>query len=139
MTRQSEPQHVRVPDDQLDYDENLIFMYQGERFTGVGYEDVPGRGLEEISYVDGLQEGPAREWYPSGQLRRDTSFRANALHGHDREYREDGTLVSETVYEYGVRVRSRTFAQDGSVVKSFDLSEESSDFQRLQRRRAKYG
>src|SRR5260221_2689943 len=100
MTRQSEPQHVRVPDDQLDYDENLIFMYQGERFTGVGYEDVPGRGLEEISYVYGLQEGPAREWYPSGQLRRGTSFCDNALNMNDREDREDGTLESESVYAY---------------------------------------
>jgi hypothetical protein len=77
MTRQPEPLPARVPDDQLHYDENLIYTYRGERFTGVGYEDVPGRGLEEISYVDGLQEGPARDWYPSGQLRGETMFRAN--------------------------------------------------------------
>jgi hypothetical protein len=36
-------------------------------------------------------------------------------------------------------VRSRTFAEDGAVVKSFDLSEESPTFAELQRLRAQYG
>lgn len=139
MTGQAEQPHARVPDDVLDYDENLVYTYQGERFTGVGYDEVPGYGLSEISYVDGLQEGPTRDWYPSGQLKSEWMYRANARHGHSREYREDGTLVSEAIYEYGVRVRSRTFAEDGSVVDRFDLSEESPTFKLLQRLRARFG
>jgi hypothetical protein len=144
MTGEAEQPHVRVSDDELDYDyldndSHLVFMYKSKRFTGVSYDDVPYDGLFEISYVDGLQEGPQRAWYLSGQLKSETLFRADMRHGHDREYREDGALALETLYEYGVRVSSRTFAEDGSVVDSFDLSKESRDFDLLQRRRAQYG
>ena len=139
MSEQSEQPQVRVPDVELDYDADLVFMYKGKRFTGVSYDDNSFHGLTEISFVDGLQEGPEREWYLSGRLKSETMFRADIRHGHDREYREDGTLASETIYEYGVRVRARTFAEDGSVVDSFDLSEESPDFELLQSRRAQYG
>jgi antitoxin component YwqK of YwqJK toxin-antitoxin module len=65
-----------VPDALLDFDENLVCTYEGERFTGVGYKDVPGYAVSEISHVDGLQEGPAREWYPSGQLKAETMLHA---------------------------------------------------------------
>jgi hypothetical protein len=144
MTGEDEQHNTRVPDDELDYDyldndSHLVFMHKGKRFTGASYDDDPYDGLWEVSYVDGLQEGPERAWYLSGQLKSETMFRADMRHGHDREYREDGTLASETIYEYGVRVNSRTFAEDGSVVASFALSEESRDFDLLQRRRAQYG
>jgi antitoxin component YwqK of YwqJK toxin-antitoxin module len=144
MTGQADKQNIRVPDDELNYDyldndSHLVFMYKGKRFTGVSYDDDPSNGLWEVSYVDGLQEGPERAWYLSGQLKRETMYRADMRHGHDREYHEDGMLASETLYEYGVPVRARTFAEDGSVVDSFDLSEESRDFELLQYRRAQYG
>jgi hypothetical protein len=32
-----------VPDDDLDFDEDLIHTYRGELFTGVGYEESNGR------------------------------------------------------------------------------------------------
>lgn len=144
MTGEAEQQHTRVPDDELNFDyldndSHLVFTYKGKRFTGVSYDDDPVDGLWEVSYVDGLQEGPERKWYLSGQLKSETMFRADMRHGHNREYREDGTLASESLYEYGVRVSARTFAEDGSVVDSFVISEESRDFDLLQRRRAQYG
>jgi hypothetical protein len=53
MTRAGE----RVPDVELDYDEDLIYLYHGKRFTGTAYEDAPGVGLSEASDVDGWQGG----------------------------------------------------------------------------------
>jgi hypothetical protein len=53
---------VRVPDSELDFDEDSFCTYNGVPFTGVGYEVVPDRGLSEVTYREGLQEGPARDW-----------------------------------------------------------------------------
>ncbi len=139
MTGPAEQPTARVPDALLDFDENIVFTYKGQLFTGIAYEDDPVHGLSEISYVDGLQEDPARDWYPSGQLKAEVMFHANSRHGHDREYREDGTLAAETIYEHGVRVSSRTLADDGRVMDRWDISEGSPNFARLQRLRAQYG
>jgi deoxyribonuclease V len=94
-----------VPDSELDYDGNLFFTYRGEAFTGVAYEDVPGKWLSEVSYRDGAQDGVAREPSPSGKLRVESWYRENTLHGFSREYNENQVKVSEEIYEYGILVR----------------------------------
>lgn len=139
MTSQDDQAAVRVPDALLDYDAELIYTYNGQRFTGVGYEEEPERGLSEISYVDGVQEGPSRDWYPSGQLKGETIYKDNVRHGHNREFREDGTLSLEEIYEHGVLVRSATFDENGNMVERFELSRDSPNFARLQRLRKQFG
>jgi antitoxin component YwqK of YwqJK toxin-antitoxin module len=123
----------RIPDDELDFDENLNYFHNGELFTGVGYSDIPGGGLSEISYRNGLQHGAARDWYPSGMLKGEWIFRHNVRHGVSRELREDGSLISEKVYEFGILVESKEFDPAGRVAESFKISEDSPNFRRLQR------
>lgn len=130
---------VRIPDALLDFDEELVYTYQGRRFTGIAYEDQPGVGRSEISYVDGRQEGLARDWYPSGRLKGETMYVANGRHGHSREFREDGTLASEASYEYDILVRSTRFDEQGNTVERFDIPEEGPGFAHLQRLRENFG
>jgi hypothetical protein len=130
---------LRVPDDQIDYDDELVYFYRGERFTGIGYDDVPDFGLSEVSYADGLQDGPARDWFPSGQLKSEALFHKNLRHGLSREFREDGSLASEEIYEYGVHLRSCAFDADGRETITFELSEESPNYRILQRLRSQFG
>lgn len=129
----------RVKDDQLDFDENLIYYLDGRRFTGIGYEEVPGKEISEIKYVNGVQDGPAREWYPSGQLKSESIYRDNVLHGHDRKFREDGSLASEKHYEHGVLVRSVEWDENGHPVSSFEISEDSPSYDILRRIRRSTG
>jgi hypothetical protein len=72
---------LRVPDDQIDYTDDLVYFYEEERLTGIGYDDAPGFGLSDISYVGGFQQGPARDWYPSGQLKSEAIF--SRIYGTD--------------------------------------------------------
>ena len=113
MNDGKESQPHRVPDELLDYDEELFYTYNGESFTGVGYADVPGHGLSEISYVDGAQDGPARDWYPSGQLKYEADYKLNTRHGITREFREEGSLASEMTYDHGVLIRSVKYDGQG--------------------------
>jgi antitoxin component YwqK of YwqJK toxin-antitoxin module len=127
-----------VPDESLDYDEELIYTYRGQRFTGVGYSDVPGHGRSEISYVQGMQDGAARDWYPSGQLKYEANYRENARHGTTREYGEDGSLIVEALYEHSVLVKSTRYDKCGVVVDSYAISERDPNFVRLQHLRERF-
>lgn len=126
---------LRVPDGQLDYDEELIYWLRGEKFTGIGYEEIPGRGVSEISYRDGLQDGPARDWYPSGVLKGESIYHKNLLHGHVREFRENGSLISDKEYEHGILVRSVEYDASGEMTSSSTLAESSPNYSRLKRLR----
>jgi antitoxin component YwqK of YwqJK toxin-antitoxin module len=138
MNDDKESQPHRVPDEFLDYDDELFYTYNGESFTGVGYADVPGHGLSEISYVDGAQDGPARDWYPSGQLKYEANYKLNTRHGLTREFREEGSLASEMTYDHGVLIRSVTYDGQGKVTDHYEISQDDPNFSRLRRLR-EYG
>jgi antitoxin component YwqK of YwqJK toxin-antitoxin module len=89
--------------------------------------------------VNGLQEGPARDWYASGRLRSETMFHKGVGHGHDRRYREDGSVESESSYEFGVHTRSVVFDESGHGRETFVLAEGSLNHRLLQRLRAQHG
>ncbi|GGK05300.1 hypothetical protein GCM10010123_38960 [Pilimelia anulata] len=92
----------RVSDEHLDFDDDQVFYFEGRRFTGISFSDEPVRS--EISYVNGLQNGPARDWYSSGGLMSETNYRDDVKHGEEREYFEDGLLKARRLYENGVLV-----------------------------------
>jgi antitoxin component YwqK of YwqJK toxin-antitoxin module len=117
MTDGKESQPRRVPDELLDYNEELFYTYNGESFTGVGYADVPG------------------DWYPSSQLKYEANYKVNTRHGSTREFREDGSLASEMTYDHGVLVRSVTYDGQGRVVDHYEISEGDPNFAQLRRLR----
>ena len=123
---------LRVEDSELDYGPDLIFTYQGQLFTGIAYEDVPGKWLSEVCYRDGMQDGPAREWYPSGALRSETYYYENASHGTSREWDESGRLIAEERYEYGILVSRKMLDSSGNVAESFEITPEHQHYARLE-------
>jgi hypothetical protein len=130
---------ARVPDSELDFDEELTYTWHGELFTGVGFEEMPGGGLSEVSYKYGIQEGPAVDWYPAGGVRGESHFQENVLHGKMREYTEDGALSSESSYEYGILVERRDRNANGDIVTSFTIDPESEVYSMLERYRRERG
>lgn len=114
---------TRVPE--LEYDEELIYRWRGELFTGIGYDDGSPTGLSEVSYRYGVQEGPARDWYPSGALKAESYFRENVQHGVAREYAEDGEVRSEAVYEYGILLSKSARGVDGEYRRIYKLADDS--------------
>jgi antitoxin component YwqK of YwqJK toxin-antitoxin module len=130
-----EVESPRVQFSELDYDGELIYTLGGHPFTGIAYEEVPGKWRSELSYRDGMQEGIARDWYDSGVLKEDSYFRENVRHGPWKSYDSDGTLASEEFYEYGIHVSRRTYSSDGEIVDSWAISPASSTYRLLEKYR----
>lgn len=134
----NEPE-LRVPDSELDFEDELFYRWRGAPFTGVGYEEIPGGGLSEVTYRYGVQEGPARDWYPSGALKGESNFQENVQHGTSIEYAEDGTAITEASYEYGILVERKEQDEDGHLVTTFVLPPDSETFALLERYRREKG
>ena len=113
-------------------------MWHGEPFTGVAFEESNGRVVEELSFVDGIQHGVAREWYPSGRLRVEWHYYRNVRHGISREFDENGRLASEAVHEYGIKTRERRWEGD-RLVESYELPADDPRRDKLARRRETEG
>ncbi|WP_405873883.1 MULTISPECIES: toxin-antitoxin system YwqK family antitoxin [unclassified Streptomyces] len=111
-----------VPDDDLDFDEDLIYTYRGELFTGVGYEESDGRRISEIHYVNGRQEGVSRGWHADGSLCEETSYRQNVLHGTRFRYDTEGHVRLEEKYEYGILLSKVERNAQREVTDTFELT-----------------
>jgi antitoxin component YwqK of YwqJK toxin-antitoxin module len=129
----------RVPDSELDYDADLTYTHGGVLFTGIAYEEIPGGGISEVSYRNGMQDGVSRDWYPSGALKGEASYRENVQHGPMREYDEQGVLVHEAVYEFGILISSVKRDASGQVLESFEIDEGNPNFALLERFRRSSG
>lgn len=127
-----------VPDSALDYGPDLIVTLDGVAFTGIAYEDSPAHGRSELSYREGLQDGPARDWYPSGVLKGESPYVQGVIHGFVKEFAESGQLLSEVLYTYGIRVLIRQYL-DGSLVSELRVEPDDFTAELLSRLRAEWG
>jgi antitoxin component YwqK of YwqJK toxin-antitoxin module len=129
----------RVPDSELDFDDDLIYRWRGELFTGVGFEESPDGALSEASYEYGVQQGPARDWYPSGDLKGESHFHDNVQHGVTREYSQEGSLLMESFYEYGILVEKRERGSSGEMSTTYVLAPDEETYRTLERYRRERG
>jgi hypothetical protein len=130
---------IRVPDSELDFNEDLIYRWRGRLFTGVGFEESPDGALSEVSYECGVQQGPARDWYPSGGLKGESHFHDNVQHGVTREYSQDGSLLIESFYEYGILVEKRERASTGEMSTTYVAAPDGEMYGTLERYRRERG
>lgn len=126
---------LRVAEDDLDFDDNHRYVWEGEPFTGIGYEEQGGQLISEAEYRDGYQDGPSREWYPSGVVKSEKAYRYSTAHGVFSSYDEEGHLKERKLLEYGIPVWSESFAADGSLQERTDIDETDSRYQLLQKYR----
>ena len=116
----------RVPDTEIEYEDDGFYYYNGERFTGVEYflNDDEGWLEAETEYADGLPSGMKREWAgPDKELLYEGQFRGGVLHGRKRRWTDDGTLVEDGEYEYGIPLWEKMWDEDGKLIHDYTLTE----------------
>jgi len=130
----------RMPASQLEYPGDGLHYVDGEPFTGITYTLAKdGSRKSEVTYRDGLQWGPANEWYRSGRPMVEATYFKGVLHGRAREWHANGQLAEDGDYEYGFTLWEKMWDEHGNLTRTFVLKETDSDFQRLAQCRRLYG
>lgn len=121
---------------EIKFNNDYSYTYRDAPFTGIAFEHGPaGELVSEMSFVDGVKEGPVREWYRSGGKRAETNWRHGALDGVGAEWFETGNIKKRTIYELGVLVESDEWDEEGTLVGVYRLSETDANYKTLQRLR----
>lgn len=79
---------------------------------------------DEVSFVDGMEEGLSRSWSKTGALVAEHNFFMNCGHGFLREWYENGQLKSERKSELGVTLSYREWSEDGKLIKEEILKDD---------------
>ncbi len=126
-------------DDQGDGD---FWTWQGQPFTGVAYITGPDGSLDlEWTFRDGLRWGSQRIWHRNGRLAESHYEVAGMPHGVHRMWRKDGRKLVVEFCEFGLVVRSRSWAEDGGIRDDYFIKSEPVPWylEELHRRREKFG
>lgn len=100
--------------DETDSGDDLRLMYNGEPFTCEAVEAVGDQLLSQEFYVDGINDGPTREWWGDGVLKSEGTTRRGRPTGLYRDWHSNGRLACERVFdERGRLTEVRTWDENG--------------------------
>lgn len=108
----------RVPMSEILEDEEMARI-DGMPFTGIAFELVPV--ASEVTFVSGVQEGPARDSYSDGRRKGVTWFQRGTKHGREREWHQTGSLALEAKYEFGILLEKTTWSETGDLLEHYVL------------------
>lgn len=129
----------RVDDEEIETIDGVTYRWQGQPFTGIGYElGNEGQVINEMTYKNGKMDGVSRQWNYLGQLFFETHYRKGLTYGLDREWDENGQLRREAFLEYGFPAWEKEWDETGQLVKDHVMGPEDSNYDLLQSFRASY-
>ncbi|WP_432138705.1 toxin-antitoxin system YwqK family antitoxin [Streptomyces sp. bgisy154] len=102
-------------------DDGELLYYQGSLFTGEAVEYQRGALVSLITYKDGIEDGPVREWYTDGTLRSEGAMRNGFPVGEFRRWHPNGRLAARTVMSAnGLHQLARfEWDEDGNLTKEW--------------------
>lgn len=124
----------RVPYDEVDYPGDGYYYHDGKPLTGVRYtlNDDEGWLEGETEFVEGLPSGLKREFAgPDKRLLYEGEFRGGVLHGRKRRWTDDGTLIEDGEYEYGIPLWEKMWDEDGNLTYAYELKESDGNYAEL--------
>lgn len=107
----------RVNFDELDSDDSLEYVLDGEPFTGEVVETGrAGRLLSLITVVRGEPDGPTSIWYPDGTKKVHETIKEGCPVGVTRSWHANGVVAQERTFdERGQLVGTRSWNEAGVV------------------------
>jgi antitoxin component YwqK of YwqJK toxin-antitoxin module len=105
---------MRISDDDVDFDEDSVCLYQSEPFTGTLIEYGKEQNiLTETDYVDGIANGRARIYHPDGTLKSQSFYEQGILVGTYQSWYPTGQPREAVDYVDGLPARRRSWTPDG--------------------------
>lgn len=104
----------RLTFDDLEHDEDLRLLYEGEPVDGeVVRLDDEGHVVESMQYRGGIASGWGHTYYSNGSKRSEYWYEGGSRRGVGKEWHANGGLRSETSYVQGHVVEERTWDEVG--------------------------
>jgi antitoxin component YwqK of YwqJK toxin-antitoxin module len=88
---------IDIDDPEFEMDEGEVVFYRGERFTGEVVEYQQGALVSLVTYKDGIEDGPSKEWYMDGTLRSDGVLRGGFPVGESKDWHPNGRLAARVL------------------------------------------
>ncbi|GAA3462176.1 toxin-antitoxin system YwqK family antitoxin [Saccharothrix longispora] len=108
---------MRVEADEVEEDEGVVF-HQGVPFTGEVVESRPdGTVLTLYTYLNGVEDGPYREWFDRERPYKEGEMRYGVPVGRHRRWHADGRLAADLLFgEGGDQLERREWDERGNLV-----------------------
>lgn len=133
-----EMQRVNIDDIDIEYTRSgsPVYTWQGKPFTGIAYElNSAGKLINETSYVDGIEDGSEKLWYPNGQSESVIEVKWNRPHGKFQHWYEDGKIKYEGICELGYVVKRKEWDNKGNLLNEYSIENEPEKYKELLRER----
>jgi antitoxin component YwqK of YwqJK toxin-antitoxin module len=119
---------IDIDDPDVDMDLGMRLLYRGELFSGEVEEYLGGALISLDTYVDGVPEGPSREWYPDGTPRSESTARRGRAVGVARTWHRNGGLACERVFsEEGHLLSDRQWDERGRPTRAWQAESPAPD------------
>lgn len=126
----------RASFDELTLGDDGRHYLHGVPFSGIAYETFDNNTLmSENEFVDGIEQGVAKIWSANGQLLECATRWRGVFHGKCSAWTIDGSLVSESWYEFGIKTAE--IKNTNNRTAAWNLTD-STVIQRLATMRAKF-
>ncbi|KOG29091.1 toxin-antitoxin system YwqK family antitoxin [Streptomyces resistomycificus] len=121
----AEAERINIDDPEVDMDLGQRLLYRGKLFTGEVEEYLGGARVSLESYVEGLPDGPAWEWYKNGTLESEMTVRKGRAVGVAKRWHPNGVLASERTFsdDNGAMLSVREWDENGQPTKSWSKGE----------------
>lgn len=109
-----------------DWHDGRKYGPDGELFTGECYENYQQTGKPEFAgeYLDGLQHGFHRSWYPNGSPTSEDQYWRGRLHGISRKWYISGILEGIMLSCAGFVLEWKHWDESGGLLKHEKISPE---------------
>ncbi|GAA0499096.1 hypothetical protein [Streptomyces olivaceiscleroticus] len=114
-------QRIDIDDPEVEMDAAQTFFYAGVPFTGEVVEYQRGALVSLITYKDGVEDGPVKEWHTDGTLNSEGTMRGGFPVGESKKWHSNGTLAARMVMSAdGLRQLARAeWDEEGNLIKEW--------------------
>ncbi|PWW58365.1 hypothetical protein DFQ13_109158 [Actinokineospora spheciospongiae] len=109
---------MRVEYDDVETEDDLRVTHQGKPFTGEVVERAPGGQVVALTtYFEGMEDGPAAEWYPTGERKAEGAVSYGTAIGVHQTWHRNGTLATHDEFDpKGKLLVRRRWDENGAVL-----------------------
>lgn len=110
------------------FDEQMLYYYQGQLFTGVAIKGNAPNYTSITHYQAGIQHGTHVSYYKNGQLKEKTNYQSGRREGKSLMYYENGTPMMSMTYKGGIPCdTTQSWYEDGQL-KSWEVITPGKDY-----------